>query len=82
MIVSGGENIHPEEVENILLQHEAVQEVAVIGVPDDQWSEQVVACVVANGIDSEELDAWCSSALPIISVRVNTHFLIHCRATQ
>ncbi len=59
MIVSGGENIHPEEVENILLQHEAVQEVAVIGVPDDQWSERVVACVVANGIDSEELDAWC-----------------------
>ena len=59
MIVSGGENIHPEEVENILLQHEAVQEVAVIGVPDDQWSERVVACVVANGIDSDELDSWC-----------------------
>ena len=41
MIVSGGENIHPEEVETvILMQHEAVREVAVIGIPDDQWSER------------------------------------------
>lgn len=59
MIVSGGENIHPEEVETILMQHEAVREVAVIGIPDDQWSERVVACVVADGIDGDTLDVWC-----------------------
>jgi len=59
MIVSGGENIHPEEVETILMQHEAVREAAVIGMPDDRWSERVVACVVANGIDADTLDAWC-----------------------
>ena len=59
MIVSGGENIHPEEVETVLLQHDAVKEVAVIGMPDDQWSERVVACVVADGVDGDALDAWC-----------------------
>ena len=59
MIVSGGENIHPEEVETILMQHQAVREVAVIGIPDDQWSERVVACVVADGIDGDTLDVWC-----------------------
>ncbi|PPR09787.1 MAG: 4-chlorobenzoate--CoA ligase [Alphaproteobacteria bacterium MarineAlpha11_Bin1] len=63
MIVSGGENIHPEEVETVLMQHEAVREVAVIGVPDDQWSERVVACVVGQGVDHEALDAWCRDSV-------------------
>ena len=62
MIVSGGENIHPEEVETVLMQHDAVREAAVIGMPDDQWSERVVACVVAEGIDSDVLDAWCQDS--------------------
>lgn len=60
MVVSGGENIHPEEVETVLLQHSAVRDAAVIGMPDDQWSERVVACVVADDdTDAEALDAWC-----------------------
>ena len=59
MVVSGGENIHPEEVEGILLQHEAVKDAAIIGMPDDQWTERVVACVVVDGVDAEELDTWC-----------------------
>jgi acyl-CoA synthetase (AMP-forming)/AMP-acid ligase II len=46
MIVSGGENIYPAEVENVLMQHPAVADGAVIGVPDDQWGEAVKACVV------------------------------------
>jgi len=46
MIVSGGENIYPAEVENALMQHPAVADGAVIGVPDDQWGEAVKACVV------------------------------------
>jgi fatty-acyl-CoA synthase len=46
MIVSGGENIYPAEVENALVQHPAVADGAVIGVPDDQWGEAVKACVV------------------------------------
>ena len=46
MIVSGGENIYPAELENVLMQHPAVADGAVIGVPDEQWGEAVKACVV------------------------------------
>ena len=46
MIVSGGENIYPAEVENALMQHPAVADGAVIGVPDERWGEAVKACVV------------------------------------
>jgi acyl-CoA synthetase (AMP-forming)/AMP-acid ligase II len=46
MIISGGENIYPAEVENALMKHPAVADVAVIGVPDETWGEAVKACVV------------------------------------
>ena len=48
MILSGGENIYPAEVEEILHEHEAVDEVAVVGVPDDTWGERVKAAVVLH----------------------------------
>jgi acyl-CoA synthetase (AMP-forming)/AMP-acid ligase II len=46
MIISGDENIYPAEVENVLMQHPALADGAVIGVPDEQWGEAVKACVV------------------------------------
>lgn len=46
MIISGGENIYPAEVENAIITHRAVAEVAVIGIPDDTWGESVKAVVV------------------------------------
>ncbi len=60
MIVSGGENVYPTEVENVLMRHPGVGDVAVIGVPDDRWGEAVKAVVVrAEGEDptAEELIA-------------------------
>jgi 2-furoate---CoA ligase len=60
MIVSGGENIHPLEVEDVLARHPKVREVAVVGAADDRWGHRVVAVVVAEpGTTSDELDAHC-----------------------
>jgi fatty-acyl-CoA synthase len=58
MIVSGGENIYPSEVENALYEHEAVAEVAVVGIPDEKWGEAVKGLIVlAKGktVSEEEL---------------------------
>ncbi len=60
LVISGGANIYPREVEDVLLTHPGVREVSVIGLPDPEWGERVVACVVAEpGIDEARLDAWC-----------------------
>ena len=56
MIVSGGENIYPAEVENVLAGHAAVDDVAVIGVPDDRWGETVKAVVVRAAGSAVEAD--------------------------
>ncbi|NMO91935.1 long-chain-fatty-acid--CoA ligase [Actinomycetospora sp. TBRC 11914] len=61
MIVTGAENVYPIEVENVVAQHPAVSDVAVIGVPDDKWGETVKAVVVAaegQSIDPDELLEW------------------------
>ena len=48
MVVSGGENIYPAEIENALMAHPAIADVAVIGVPDEKWGEVPLAVVVRN----------------------------------
>jgi len=58
MIISGGENIHPLEVEDVLAGHPGVREVAVVGAPDDRLGSHVVAVVVGD-VTAEELDAHC-----------------------
>jgi long-chain acyl-CoA synthetase len=57
VIISGGTNIYPREVEEVLLTHPNVREVSVIGRPSAEWGEDVVAFVVADGIDAATLDA-------------------------
>ena len=54
VIISGGENVSSIEVEDVLMSHPAVREVAVIGIPDDTWGELVTALVVSDGEVSEE----------------------------
>jgi malonyl-CoA/methylmalonyl-CoA synthetase len=56
LIISGGFNVYPREVEDVLLQHPSVREVAVIGTPSDEWGETVTAVVVANGSASGPAD--------------------------
>jgi long-chain acyl-CoA synthetase len=58
LIISGGSNIYPREVEEVLLRHGRVREVSVIGRPDREWGEVVVAYVVGD-VDARELDALC-----------------------
>jgi acyl-CoA synthetase (AMP-forming)/AMP-acid ligase II len=66
VIVRGGENLSPGEIEDVLLQHPSVAEVAVVGVPDEQWGEAVAAVIVlADGAESDpdELRAWVAERL-------------------
>ena len=61
LIISGGLNIYPSEVERVLAAHPNVREVAVVGYPDDRWGESVMACVVPrvpDQADAEALIAW------------------------
>ena len=67
MIISGGENIFPREIENILYQHHAVLEAGVIGIPDSVYGEVVKAFVVlksASEATVEELMNYCTEQLP------------------
>ena len=57
MIISGGENVYPAEVENAVYSHPAVADVAVVGIPDEKWGEAVKACVVLKaGAEASEAD--------------------------
>ncbi len=62
MIISGGSNIYPREVEEVLLQHPDVDEVSVVGKPHADWGEEVIAFVVCRAgavVDETTLDALC-----------------------
>ena len=66
MIISGGENVYPREVEEVLYRHPAIQEVAVIGIPDPYWVEKVHAVVALKkgaSVTVDELIAFCKKNL-------------------
>ena len=70
MIVSGGENVYPAEVENALLAHPAVADAAVIGVPDDKWGETVKAVVVRAPGASDDDEAMAADIIAATRGRV------------
>lgn len=66
LIIKGGENIAPREIDEALYQHEAVLEAAAVGVPDDNYGQEVIACVVRRqGFDcsEQELIGYCANAV-------------------
>ncbi|BEU26880.1 AMP-binding protein [Paraburkholderia sp. 22B1P] len=63
MIISGGENISPVDIESVLSLHPCVDEVAVAGVKDERWGQRVVAFVKRRDfVDGDTLDAWCRAS--------------------
>lgn len=66
VIISGGTNIYPREVEEVLARHPKVFEVSVVGAPHEEWGEEVVAVVVTldgQPLDPSELDEWCKKEI-------------------
>ena len=78
VIISGGENVLPSEVEEVLLRHPAIAEAAVVGRPDAEWQEAVVAIVVlrdGTGASGGELRAHCASELAAFKVPKRFEFV-------
>ena len=78
MIVSGGENVYPAEVESAIMGCPGVADVAVIGVPDDKWGEGVKALVVpAAGVtlDPADIVAWARTRIAAYKVPKSIEFI-------
>jgi acyl-CoA synthetase (AMP-forming)/AMP-acid ligase II len=66
MIVSGGENIYPAEVENALMSHKEILDAAVVGIPDDKWGESVIGFVVieeSTNLSEEEIISYARTQI-------------------
>ena len=64
LIVTGGENVFPSQVEEVLEQHPLVRQAAVVGSPDDEFGQRIAAFIVAEpGLDLDELNDWCNDLL-------------------
>jgi acyl-CoA synthetase (AMP-forming)/AMP-acid ligase II len=78
VIITGGENVHSTEVENVLYRHPAVLEAAVIGIPDAKWGEAVKACVVLKTgmkVSAEDIIAFCKQDLAHYKAPKSVDFL-------
>ena len=78
LIISGGENIYPEEVSNVILKMPEVSEVAVYGMPDERWGEHVKASVVrmpGAELTAETLKAFCREHMPAFRITKEIEFL-------
>ncbi len=78
LVISGGENVYPAEIEDILQSHPAVAEAAVVGVPDERWGEVCLAFVTLRtgaGAGDDELLEWCRARLARFKVPKEIRFV-------
>ncbi len=78
LIISGGENIYPEEVSNVLLKMPQILETAVFGVPDEKWGEHVKACVVPRpgcGVTEQDIKDFCRANMPAFRIPKEIEFM-------
>ena len=78
MVISGGENVYPAEVEGVLYKHEDISEVAVIGLPDEKWGEAVTAVVALHEgreLTLEQLRAWAEPYLAKYKLPLRLHIV-------
>ncbi|NND81767.1 MAG: long-chain fatty acid--CoA ligase [Gammaproteobacteria bacterium] len=78
MVISGGENVYPAEVESVLYKHDAIAEVAVIGLPDEKWGEAVTAVAALNAgcsLTLEELRDFAESQLARYKLPLRLHIV-------
>lgn len=78
MIISGGKNIYPEEVESVLRKHNQVDDCAVLGIDDKRWGQKVVALIIAdqNEITATELDRFCKQDSELADYKRPREYLI------
>lgn len=78
MYISGGENVYPAEVERVLVEHPAVLEAAVVGVPDEKWGETGAAFLIlrpGQTLDTDTLRAWCRTRLAAYKIPAHLRVL-------
>lgn len=78
MIISGGFNVYPSEVEQVIWSHPAVQDCAVIGVPDEKWGEAVKAVVELSAgysMSAEEIISMCKDKLGSVKTPKSVDFV-------
>lgn len=71
MVITGGENVYPAEIEEVLHTHEAVDDAAVVGIPDPKWGEALLAFVVTKAgasVEGQELEAFLRQKLASFKV--------------
>lgn len=78
MLITGGENVYPAEVEEVIIGHPKVAEVGVIGVPDEKWGESVCAVVVplpGQRLTVEEIKQFCKNKLAGYKIPKSVKFM-------